>query len=313
MKKHLFKNLLFVICLVLVTLSCTACDKKEEVNTSKKTVVVSTFVLFDIAQHIAGDTLELLKIIPNGVDVHTYEPTPKIMAKVEMSDLIIYSGAGLEPWLASFDFKSRAVGIGNYIKLRSLDENEFDGHSHHDHQCAHSTLDPHFWLDVENMKRATDIITYEFIALQPKYKDIYLENRDNYLVMLMNLDSLYKNKLSSCAIDTIITNHNAFSYLSSKYNFYVKSLSGLSPQNESSPKDIIRIINDVNNFNAPVVFYENFQSDKAMKSLAVQTNVKIDTLHTLGNITKTDGENNVTYNDIMLENLDKIAEALVCR
>jgi len=312
MKKHLFKTLLFVMGLVLVSLFSTGCGKKEEAQTSKKTIVVSTFVLFDIAKHIAGDTVELLKIIPNGVDIHTYEPTPKIMAKVETSDLIIYSGAGLEPWLSSFDFKSRAIGIGNYIKLRSLDENEFDGHSHHDHQCAHSTLDPHYWLDVENMKRATDIITYEFIALQPKYKDLYLTNRDLYLDILINLDNLYIKKLGSCAIDTIITNHNAFSYLSSKYNFHVESLSGLSPQNESSPQDIIRIINEVNNFNAPVVFYENFQSDKAMKSLAKQTNVKIDTLHTLGNITKADAENNLTYNDIMLDNLKKIAEALVC-
>lgn len=313
MKKYTFRNLFFTINILFLSLFFTSCEDKITVENSKKIVVVSTFVLFDIAKHISGDTLELLKIIPNGVDVHTYEPTPKIMAKVEHSDLIIYSGAGLEPWLTSFNFKSRAIGIGNYIRLRSLNENEFDGHSHHDHQCAHSTLDPHFWLDVENMKKAADIITYEFISLQPKNKELYLQNRDRYLNMLINLDNLYKKRLASCAIDTIITNHNAFSYLSSKYNFHVKSLSGLSPQTESSPKDIIRIINDVNNFNAPVVFYENFQSDKAMKSLAEQTNVKIDTLHTLGNITKDDAKKNLTYNDIMLENLEKITEALICR
>ncbi len=313
MKKNILMNSLFIISILLISVLTSACENKKVNESSKKLVVVSTFILLDIAKHIAGDTLELVKIIPNGVDIHTYEPSPQTMAKVENSDLLIYSGAGLEPWLSSFNFKSRAVAIGNYIRLRSLDNNEFDGHSHHDHQCAHSTLDPHFWLDVENMKRATDIMTYEFIALQPKYKDLYLQNRDEYLNMLIKLDKLYKQRLASCAIDTIITNHNAFSYLSHKYNFHVKSLSGLSPQSESSAKDIIRIINDVNNFNAPVVFYENFQSDKDMKSLANQTNVKIDKLHTIGNITKDDAENNITYNEIMQDNLQKIAEALVCR
>lgn len=312
MKKNNVMNLLFVVNIFLVSLFFTACENKKVQKNSKKTVVVSTFVLFDIAKHISSDTLELVKIIPNGVDIHTFEPSPKIMAQVENSDLVIYSGAGLEPWLSSFNFKSRGVAIGNFINLRSLAEDEFDGHSHHDHQCAHSTLDPHFWLDVENIKRAADIITYEFISLEPQNKDLYLKNRDQYLNMLSNLDKLYRKRLSKCAIDTIITNHNAFSYLAHKYNFHVKSLSGLSPESESSAKDIIRMINDVNTLNAPVVFYEDFQSDKAMKSLASQTKVKIDTLHTIGNITKDDAKNNVTYEDIMLDNLEKIAEARVC-
>lgn len=313
MKKTTIKSIFFAISIGLILSFFLGCDDKKTRSNSKKIVSLSTFILFDIANHIAGDTLELVRIIPIGVDIHSYEPTPQIMAKVEISDLVFYNGAGLEPWLASFNFKSRSIGIGNYIKLRSLDENEFDGHSHHDHQCAHSTLDPHFWLDVENMKRATDIMTYEFIALQPKYKEQYLENRDRYLDTLINLDNAYKRRLKSCAIDTIITNHNAFSYLSSKYNFHVKSLSGLSPDAQTSPRDVIRIIKDVNNFNAPVVFYENFQSDKSMKSLAQQANVKLDKLHTLGNITKDEAQNNLTYNDIMLDNLQKIAEARMCQ
>jgi len=254
-----------------------------------------------------------VRIIPTGVDIHSYEPTPKIMGKVEISNLVIYNGAGLEPWLSSFNFKNRAVGIGNYIRIRSLGANEFDIHAHHDHQCAHTTLDPHFWLDVENMKRATDIITYELISLEPQNKLLYLENRDKYLDTLDNLDNQYKKRLSSCALDTIITNHNAFSYLSDKYNFNIKSLTGLSPDSESSPRDIIRIINDVKEVNAPVVFFENFASNKSMKSLAKQANVKLNSLHAIGNLTKDDAKNNLTYNDIMLSNLDKISKALVCR
>ena len=50
-----------------------------------------------------------------------------------------------------------------------------------------------------------------------------------------------------------------------------------------------------------------------MKSLARQANVKLDSLHPIGNLTKDDAKNNLTYNDIMLSNLDKISEALVCR
>lgn len=309
-----YRNIIFVavVALFLLLMYVSKEDIKEE-KSSKKIVALSTFVLYDIAKHISDDTFELVRIIPTGVDIHSYEPTPKTMAKVETSNLVIYNGAGLEPWLSSFNFKNRAVGIGNYIRIRSLGENEFDIHAHHDHQCAHATLDPHFWLDIENMKRATDIITYELISLEPQNKLLYLENRDRYLDTLVNIDNLYKERLKSCALDTIITDHNAFSYLADKYNFNVKSLSGLSPDSEASPRDIIRIINDIKQVNAPVIFFENFASNKSMNSLAKQANVKLDSLHPIGNLTKDDAKNNLTYADIMRNNLYKISKALVCR
>ncbi len=312
MKDYRIIIFIAVIALFLLQIFVLKEDSQEETST-KKIVTLSTFVLYDIAQHISEDTFELVKIIPTGVDIHSYEPTPKTMAKVEQSHLVVYNGAGLEPWLTSFDFKNRAVGIGNYIRIRSLDDNEFDTHAHHDHQCAHSTLDPHIWLDIENMKRATDIITYEFIAIQPQYKLRYLENRDKYLKMLVKLDDSYKQKLSMCRLDTIVTSHNAFSYLSRKYNFNVKSLTGLSPDAESSPRDIIRIIEDIKAHNVSVVFFENFTSNKSMKSVAEQANVKLDSLHPIGNITKDDAKNNATYESIMMSNLDKLSEALICQ
>lgn len=302
------------IILIIITFLFFGCEKTiQEESSAKKTVSLSTFVLYDIAQHIAEDTLNLVKIIPSGVDLHSYEPTPQTMAQVEKSALVIYNGVGLEPWLSTFNFENKKVPIGRYIKLRSLAKKKCDSHAHHAHSCSHGDLDPHFWLDIENMKRAADIITYEFITLLPKNKKLYLNNRDKYFVMLEKVDRLYKENLHSCKNDTIITNHNAFSYLSQKYNFKVKSLSGLSPDSEPSPKDVIRVIKDIQSHNVSVVFFENFANSKSMKSIATQAEVKLDSLHPIGNSTKEDTRKKHTYEIIMLNNLEKIREALICQ
>ena len=87
-------------------------------------------------------------------------------------------------------------------------------------------------------------------------KDKYIKNRDNYIKILKNLDSLYKEKLKSCSLDTIIVNHNAFSYLSSNYDFHVKALSGFSPDTQVSPKDMIRIIDDIKEHKVSTIFFE---------------------------------------------------------
>lgn len=313
MKKNISSSSILIISVLFISLIFTACSENEDTKKSKMRVVLSSFVLYDIATHLAGETFELVSIIPPGIDIHSYEPTPQMMSKIETSDLVFYNGVGLEPWLSSFTFKQRAIAIGNYVRIRALDADEFDKHEHHDHQCAHSSLDPHIWFDIENMKKTTDIMTYEFISLQPQHKELYLDNRDKYIAALEALDMLYKSRLQSCSLDTIITNHNAFSYLSNRYGFHIKTLSGLSSDKEVSPKDIIRVLNDIKEHNAPVIFFENFGSDKSMKSLASQASVKVDSLHPLGNITKDDAKMDRTYEDIMKENLDKISKALVCQ
>lgn len=315
MKRKIITTSIITLSIFLVSFLFTACSKTHEEKKSKVLVSLSTFVLYDIASHIVDDTIELVKIIPAGVDIHSFEPTPKVMAQIEKSDIVFFNGAGLEPWISSFTFENKSVPVAKYIKLRKLSEpsEKHEEHAHHGGTCSHGALDPHIWFDIEKMKRTTEIMTYEFISLQPQHKDLYIENREKYIAMLENLDALYKSKLQSCTLDTIITDHNAFSYLSSKYGFNVKTLSGLSPDAEVSPKDMIRVINNVREFEVPVVFFENFSSDKAMKSLATQANVALDSLHPLGNVTKDDVAMNRTYEAIMKENLDKIAKALVCR
>jgi len=310
-----YRNIIFALVVVVFVLQMLVMrgDAKSEEKVLKPIVVLSTFSLYDIAKHIAADSFELVMLLPAGVDAHSYEPTPKMMAKLEKSPLVIYSGAGLEPWINGFEFKNRAVNMSKYMQLRELESDEHNIHAHHDDQCTHNKIDPHYWLDIDNMRRATDIITQEFIDLEFSSKEKFLKNRNSYLAMLNRLDNIYKEQLRSCYLDTIIVNHNAFSYLSHEYGFHVKALSGFSPDKEVTPKDMIRVINDIKMHKVSTIFFENFASDKAIKSLAQEAKVEVDTLQPLGNITKEELEKNYTYEDIMETNLIKISKALICK
>jgi zinc transport system substrate-binding protein len=309
-----YKYIIFALVVVVFVLQIISMDKsKKSTNTIDKPIVVtSTFSLYDIAKHLSGGTIEVIKILPDGVDAHSYEPTPKLMTKISKSTLVVYSGAGLEPWTKGFDFKNKAIDMSRFVHLRELDSHEHEEHHHHEGTKA-SKIDPHYWLSSENMIIATKILTKEFIKIMPKNKTLYLENQTKYIKMLKDLDKLYNEKLNSCKLDTIIVNHNAFSYLLDRYHFHVKSLTGFSPDKQVTPKDMIRVMNAVKEHNVSTIFFESFVSDKAIKSLAKELNVKFDTLQPLGNITKDESMKKLTYEQIMKINLEKISEALVCR
>ncbi len=310
-----FRNVIFVliIALFLLQMFVSKEDAKKENAAEKQIVALSTFSLYDIAEHIAGDTLETMMILPIGVDAHSFEPTPKIMVKLEKSALVVYSGAGLEPWTEAFEFKTKVINMSEHVHLRKLKSEESENHDHHNHhQCAHNNIDPHYWLSIENMIQATNLMTEEFIKISPKNKELYIANKDKYLIMLHELDTQYKQELQSCNLDTIIVNHNAFSYLSDTYGFHVAALSGLSPDKQVSPKDMIRIMNEIKMHKVSTIFFESFVNDKAIKSLAQDAKVSVETLQPLGNITKDESEQNLSYEDIMKINLIKISKALEC-
>jgi len=310
MKK--FRILALVLVVLFVLIEIFVFNKTEEKVDTKPIVSVSSFFLYDITKHIAQDSAEIVNILPFGVDPHSFEMTPKIMAKIEKSSLVLFSGAGLEPWISQIEFKCKATDVSKSVKLRTLDSDELESHQHHDHQCAHNTLDPHYWLDFQNMKSATNVVTEQLILLEPKNRDLYLRNSNKYLTMLAKLDASFKQNLSSCRIDHIILNHNSMGYLAYKYGFHAESLSGLSPEAQPTPNDIKRIIHEIDENGINTIFFENFVNSKVIYTIAKDTGIKVDVIESLGNITADQAESNTTYEKLMYKNLDKLSKALMC-
>jgi len=303
-----------LLILFLVVLLVMINNEEKSQGKSKPIVAVTTFALYDIAKHIAGDSVEVVNILPFGVDPHSFEPTPKLMSSIEKSALVFYSGAGLEPWVEGFAFKQRAVDISKYVTLRrladsdkeeSVDEEE---HAHH----HHGGVDPHYWLDFDNMKKATDVIAKELIALQPQSKELYMQNKQKYIKMLNTLDAEYKKTLSNCKQKNVVVSHNALGYLADRYGFYVESLTGLSPEAEPSAKAIKRIFHNISKKGIQTIFYENFVNDKVIKTIAKDANISVDVFQPLGNITADEVKAGMQYEDIMRQNLKKLSKALMC-
>jgi len=308
------KIIALILILLLASLFLVIENEKKPQTNTKPIVGATTFALYDITKHIAGNTVNVVNILPFGVDPHSFEPTPKLMGKIEKSALVFYSGAGLEPWVHGFAFKQKAVDISKYVKLRELtdmkeetEEEEHDGHHHHE------GVDPHYWLDFDNMKKAAKVITQELIALQPQYKELYIKNRDKYVNMLNALDKEYKKRLADCKQKSVVVTHNALGYVADRYGFGVESLTGLSPDAEPSAKAIKRIFKDIHAKGIQTIFYENFVNDKVTKSIAKDANITVDVFQPLGNITADEAKAGMTYQEIMQKNLQKLSKALMCK
>ena len=122
-------------------------DEKTAVTDESKSrplIALSTYALYDAAKNIAGESMECFCVLPYGVEVHDFEPTPKIMARLHDADLVVFSGAGLQPWTHTFEDEKNGLDMSGYMKLLDAahhdDDEEETGHHHE------SEFDPHHWL-----------------------------------------------------------------------------------------------------------------------------------------------------------------------
>ena len=289
---------------------------------SNMTVTTTIYPLYNIAKEIGADKIKLQNLIPFGVEAHGFDPTPADMAKLSKSDIFITSSDSMEPWkdkiVKSLKIEQKVFDMSEHVKLRTIQEENDEHHEDkkgdkHKHDHEHEGIDPHYWVSLSNYVLMTETITKLFIEKDSTNKDFYIQNSNNYLAKIKALKEKYDSTLSTCTNKKILVNHDAFGYFADDYGVKQYSISGMSPEDKPSAKQISELINLVKNEKINTVFFEEFASPKVAQTIAKATNVKTDALRPAENISKEENKRGYGYLQIMEENLEKLKFAMDCR
>lgn len=289
---------------------------------SNITVTTTIYPLYSIAKEVGADKINLQNLIPFGVEAHGFDPTPADMAKLSKSDIFITSSDSMEPWkdkiVKSLKIEEKVFDMSEHVKLRTIQEEEDEQHEDekghkHEHNHEHEGIDPHYWVSLNNYILMTEAITKLFIEKDSANKDFYIQNSNNYLEKVKALKEKYDSSMATCTNKKILVNHDAFGYFADDYGVKQYSISGMSPDDKPSAKQISELINLVKNEKINTVFFEEFASPKVAQTIAKATNIKIDTLRPAENISKEENKKEFGYLQIMEENLEKLKFAMDCK
>ena len=342
------KFIKIVIALLLVGLFAVGCSKANQASTntdgSEQTIYTTIYPLEYVIEQIGGETVNVESVYPAGADAHTYEPTSKDMTAIAESDAFIFLGAGMEAFaetaadaLGSQDVS--LIEIDEHKELFKENEGEYvheheggEAHTHesHDHEEEngghedetqeehadhshdghnHGDHDPHFWLDPLRMIKAAEIIKDELIALNPSKEADYNENFEILRSNLIELDDQYIEVLGKKESKQVLVSHAAFGYWEERYGIEQIAVNGLSTENEPSQKELIEIIDQVEENNLMYILFEQNSSNRVSKVIQEEVGLEPLTIHTLEVLSEEDMTNNKDYFSLMYDNLEVLNQA----
>ena len=111
----------------------------------------------------------------------------------------------------------------------------------------------------------------------------------------------------------MIASHNAFGYLAQRYGFVVLPISGLSPDEEPSPKRLAEIADFAQANNVKYIFFETLVSPRLSQTIASEIGAQTMVFNPLEGLTNEQVSANEGYLSIQRENLANLKIAMNCQ
>lgn len=340
MKKSRALSLLAGIVVLLTAVGCGSSSGSDPTGGDGPTVVATTTQLADFARNVVGENGRVIQILDANADAHDFEPTSDHLKAVTDADVIIVNGLHLDDWINDLRTSSGStapvvVASRGITPLRIDDEDDHaeegdhaheDDHDHtdgddhadepaaaHDDDHDHGPEDPHVWMDPANAKIMVTTIEKGIAAAAPDHAEQYAANAEAYRGELAELERELDALIAQVppAQRRIVTDHDAFGYLTTRYGITTVGtiLPSLSTSSEPSAKDIAALAAEVKRANVRVIFPEAAISPKLSEALAKETGATIGAVLYADSLGP-EGSGAETYIGMMKSNMTALVEGM---
>lgn len=296
-----------LLCLCLMLCGCTAQPEKPHDET-KLQIVCTSFPAYDFAREIAGDRAELTLLIKPGSEVHSYEPTPNDMIRIQESDLFICNGGESEQWAKTLITPE----LNTIYMMGCVDTVEESADGIYNAEDGEPELDEHVWTSPLNAIKISEEICNALCKLDTDNAEAYKTNFTAYKAQLMALDREFRQVIKNSGKHTLVfADRFPMRYFALEYGLdCYAAFPGCSSETEPSAKTVAYLIDRVREDKIPAVLYMEFSNQKMADVICEDTGCKKLPFYSAHSVSAEQFEQGVSYLDLMRINLNSLKEAL---
>lgn len=323
LKKYIVAIISFIILIIIMTI-IVMCFKTESVvkNEEKLQIVATLFPQYDFAKQIVKDKADVKLLLNSGVETHNYEPTGKDMITIlSGSDMFLYTGTNLEPWTEKIvqnleTTNCKIVNVSDGIELITIEEFE-ERHinseiliEEHEEEHKHQEIyDGHIWQNPKNAVKMLDNVLKALCEIDPDNAEYYTKNAEEYRNQILKLDGELRNIVNQSERKEIaVGGEFAYAYLVEEFGInFVSVYTNCGEGEDPSIAKVKSVIDYINKYNIPVVYYEELSEGTVAKMIAEETEAEPLVLYSIHN---GDTEKD-TYVSLMSKNLENLKKGLI--
>lgn len=233
---------------------------------AEKFKIVTTFtVIADMAENVAGDAAEVTSITKPGAEIHEYQPTPGDIRRAQCAQLIMANGLNLERWFQRFyqhlDGVPQVV-VSAGVTPMGIGEGPYNGKPN-----------PHAWMSPDNALIYVDNIRDALVKYDPVNAETYRQNAAAYKQKIIAALDPLRQQIAAIPEQKrwMVTSEGAFSYLARDLGMKELYLWPINADQQGTPQQVRRVIDQVKKNAIPAVFSESTVSDKPARQVARET------------------------------------------
>lgn len=300
------KNIISIFFLILFLL--TSAQKSMAKNLK---VVTTVAPITNMVYNVAGDRIDLHGIIPEGINSHTFEPTPSDAKHLAGADIIIINGLTLEvptQKLAAKVMKKSAKVLSLGDNTISRKEWKFD----FSFPEEEGKPNPHLWPDISYSMRYVELIQEALIKLDPENAGYYRQRTNKFLSKLKILDEAIFKCVKSIPENNrkLLTYHDSFAYFAPRYGMTVIGAIQPASFSEPSPREVARLIDQIRAEKIPAIFGSDVFPSKVLFQIGRETGAKVVDKLRDDDLPEETNNTHHSFIGMMKENMKNITEAL---
>ncbi|MGN0096404.1 MAG: metal ABC transporter substrate-binding protein [Corynebacterium sp.] len=262
--------------------------------------VLATFtILADMAQEVAGDTLEVSSLTRPGAEIHGYDPTPGDIRTAAGAEVILSNGLGLENWVDKLTADSDATRV---TVTEGIDPVPIEGTNE---------PNPHAWMSPTLAKVYVDNIVDALSDVRPDDADTFRDNAEAYKSRLDEVQGDLTDGLSHLPESqrALQTCEGAFSYLTRDAGMAESYIWPVNSDAEITPDQIRAAASFVEDNDVPAVFCESTVDPGPKEQLIRDTGARDGGTLYVDSLTE-DGGDAPTYLDLIRYDVDTIVKGM---
>lgn len=320
------KKLVWVLSLCAALLALVGCGQTPQENQGKLQVVTTVYPVYDVVKKVAGDQADVTLLVPPGAEPHDWEPTASDLKKIGQAKVFFYNGAGLEPTdqILKKEITRDATVVElsqglDLLKLQDDDDHDHDhdhdadhhDEDHHDedhhaeghHHHHHGGVDPHVWLDPQNVMKEAAVVADALAKADPAHADAYRANAKKYQDELAALDKDMDAALSSLANKNLVVSHEAFGYLAARYGLTQIGIMGVDADAEPTPDRMAQLVEFIREHDVRTIYSEELVNPRLAEAIAAETGAVVRVLNPIEGLTAAQEKAGYDYIKLQRENL----------